>query len=146
VALRRPEAEEVEVELEVLVVYGEEVPCEAEEDAALGGRSTDNKPRWAGDWRKRGSLEVAVGDVGGLANVGEAGVGGSVSRGVGEARGTGPYELCWPGMRGLAVPPAGVLELVVPGIQNPDPAEFKIVSDATPQTAEKSKEKRRSED
>jgi hypothetical protein len=35
VALRRPEAEDVEVELEVLVVY------EAEEDAALGGRSTE---------------------------------------------------------------------------------------------------------
>jgi hypothetical protein len=44
-------------------------------------------------------------------------------------------------MRGLAVPPAGVLELVVPGIQI-----LLIVSDATPQTAEKIKEERRSED
>jgi hypothetical protein len=112
VALRRPEAEDVEVELEVLVVY------EAEEDAALGGQSTDSdlgRSRWAGDWRKRGSFEVAVGDVGGLANVGEAGVGGwSVSGVVVVA---GPWELWRLDMRGLAVPPAGVLELVVPGIQ-----------------------------
>jgi hypothetical protein len=93
----------VEVEFEVLVVYEAVVPCEAEEDAALGGRSTDSdleRSRWAGDWRKRGSFEVAVGDMGGLANVGEAGVGGwSVSGvvvvvgGVGVARGTGPWEL-----------------------------------------------------
>ncbi|KAJ6530754.1 hypothetical protein B0H19DRAFT_1273725 [Mycena capillaripes] len=72
VALRRPEAEEAEVELEVLVVY------EAEEDAALGGRSTESdleRSCWAGDWRKRGSFEAAVGDVGELAN-GGAGVGG----------------------------------------------------------------------
>jgi hypothetical protein len=60
------------------------VPCEAEEDAALGGRSI---------WRKRGSLEVAVGDWGGLA------VGGwcvssvvAVADGVGVARGTRPWE------------------------------------------------------
>jgi hypothetical protein len=107
VALRRPDAEEVEVELEVLVVYEAVVPCEAEEDAALEGRSTERdleRSRWAGDWRKRGSLEVAVGDVGGLANVGEAGVGGwttlsvsvviavvvAVAGDVGVARGTGP--------------------------------------------------------
>jgi hypothetical protein len=117
----------VEVELEVSVVYEAVVPCEADEDAALGGRSTESdleRLRWAGDWRKRGSFEVAVGDVGGLANVGEAGVGGwsvsgvvAVAGGVWEARGTGPWELWRLDMRGLAVPSAGVLELVVPGIQ-----------------------------
>ncbi len=32
----------VEVELEVLVVYEAVVPCEAEEDAALEGRSTES--------------------------------------------------------------------------------------------------------
>jgi hypothetical protein len=51
VALRRREAEEVEVEFEVLVVYEAVVPCEAEEDAALRGRSTKSdleRSRWAG--------------------------------------------------------------------------------------------------
>jgi hypothetical protein len=131
VALRRPEAEDVEVELEVLVVYEAEVPCEAEEDAALERRSTDSdleRSRWAGDWRKRGSFEVAVGDVGGLANVGEAGVGGwsvsgvvVVAGGVGVARGTGPWELWRLDMR-----------IGARRTRHPDPAESKIVSDATP--------------
>jgi hypothetical protein len=60
-------------------------------------------------------------------NVGEAGIGGSttlsasgvvvgVAGGVGVERGTAPGELWWLDMRDLAVPPAGVLELVVWGI------------------------------
>jgi hypothetical protein len=70
-------------------------------------------------------LEVTVGDVGGLANVGEASVGGSttlsvsgvgvvvaVAGVVGVARGTAPCELWRLDMRGLAVPPAGVLHQV----------------------------------
>jgi hypothetical protein len=40
------------------------VPCQSEEDAALEGRSMERdleRSRRAGDWRKRGSFEIAVG-------------------------------------------------------------------------------------
>jgi hypothetical protein len=67
-----------------------------------------------------------VGDVGGLANVGEGGVGGWTTLSVsvvvavvvavaGESKG-GPCERWRLEMRGLAVPPAGVLELDALGI------------------------------
>jgi hypothetical protein len=62
VALLLPDADEVDVELEMLEV------CDAEDDAAEGGRSMESdleRSRAAGDCRKRGSLEAGVvGDVG----------------------------------------------------------------------------------
>jgi hypothetical protein len=42
------------------------VACDADEDAAEDGRSTESdleQSQFAGDWRKRGSLEEEVGDV-----------------------------------------------------------------------------------
>jgi hypothetical protein len=48
------------------------VPCEAVERGAQAGRAV----ALGGDWKKR-SFDVALGDVGGVANVGEAGVVGS---------------------------------------------------------------------
>ncbi|KAJ7811053.1 hypothetical protein B0H14DRAFT_1475847 [Mycena olivaceomarginata] len=87
-----------------------------------------------GVWRKRGSSDVVVGDVGRFVNVGKAGVGGwttlsiahqhdtlvvsvvavvvVVAGDVGVTIGRGPRELWRLDMRGLAVPPAGVVELV----------------------------------
>ncbi|KAJ6542210.1 hypothetical protein DFH09DRAFT_1392884 [Mycena vulgaris] len=78
-AVRRPPLdEEVDVELELA--------CEAE-DAADGGRSTESdleRRRWAGDWKKRGSLDVpvpSVGDVGEGAIIEEVAVGGTRAAG-----------------------------------------------------------------
>jgi hypothetical protein len=58
------------------------VPCEAEGDTALEGRSTESdleRSHWARVWRKRGSSDVVVGGVGGFVNIGKAGVGGWTS-------------------------------------------------------------------